>query len=118
MKARRKQALEDWDRRRQADGLGKWDVIYQSSIPGNFRYSFSCAAINLLCFKDKPFGRSDESSFHEVKPHIRESPLIHIPIMSIPPRPLTPHADDIEDWNESMNGLFEWVGMACLGAQR
>jgi hypothetical protein len=23
-----------------------------------------------------------------------------------------------EDWNESISELYEWVGMACLGAQR
>lgn len=24
----------------------------------------------------------------------------------------------LEDWNRQMGELFEWVGMACLGAQR
>ena len=26
--------------------------------------------------------------------------------------------EDIEDWNEEVHLLLEWVGMACLGAQR
>lgn len=60
----------------------------------------------------------DESTFHDIKPQIRKSSAIHIPVLSLPTRPLAPNTDDIEDWNEHMNSLFEWVGMACLGAQR
>jgi len=98
MRACRKKALEDWDRRRQQDGLGKWDVIcYSPSIDKN---------------------TLDEPSFHEIKSQIRKSSPIHIPILSLPTRPVAPNTDDIEDWNEHMNSLFEWVGMACLGAQR
>lgn len=42
---------------------------------------------------------------------------VHIPIVDLPPRPDS-NQDDIDDWNESLHGLFEWVGMAGLGAQR
>lgn len=127
MKTRRKQALEDWDRRRERDGLGKWDVIYHSSS----RKSFPRKLIRLPCIssssfiidKDTPDG---PSSSHEVKPQTRKSSTIYIPTLSPsslvlpPPVPNSDDDDDdeIEDWNEHMNDLFEWVGMACLGAQR
>lgn len=50
-------------------------------------------------------------------------PVIHRHTdMQVPDRTLRafPHSGqlEIEDWEEEVSGLFEWVGMACLGAQR
>jgi hypothetical protein len=59
---------------------------------------------------------------------------VHVPILSLSPRPsptnrkmhqskkgLTAQNDlteALDDWNRRTESLFEWVGMACLGAQR
>jgi ribonuclease P/MRP protein subunit RPP40 len=40
-----------------------------------------------------------------------------MPTITLPARP-TADADAVEDWEADMGALFEWVGMACLGAQR
>ena len=54
---------------------------------------------------------------------------VHIPTPSLSPRPVPQKSkgsksaendedDALEDWNIHIESLFEWVGMACLGAQR
>ncbi|KIM90388.1 hypothetical protein PILCRDRAFT_60188 [Piloderma croceum F 1598] len=104
MKAKRKKALQDWDRRREEDGLGKWGVIHCWSSVDGFE-------------KIVDFGDSQQC---EVKPQIHKSSVIHIPIPSSTwtTWPQKSNSDNASEWNESMNALFEWVGMACLGAQR
>lgn len=120
MKARRKRVLEEWDRQRQKDGQGKWEVIYCSlnAKTSTADHSITLTFIKLSISIDTKTLGTDEYLINEVLPQIRQSASIHIPIVSLSPRPLAPHTDEIEDWNENMNDLFEWVGMACLGAQR
>lgn len=85
-------------------------------IPGIIAVSESKPAIPL---------ESSQQSL-PVKCQVRELSNIHVPnVVSIPPRPSTgkpkassPDAELLEDWNTDMADLFEWVGMACLGAQR
>ena len=61
---------------------------------------------------------------------------VHIPSFALPPRPTSnrreihrdlPYGekimdgdvnDALEDWNERVNSLFEWIGMVNIGAQR
>jgi len=47
---------------------------------------------------------------------------VHIPIPDLSPLQDgggdDDDADDVEDWNEHISDLYEWVGMACFGAQR
>lgn len=59
-----------------------------------------------------------ENSAVDVKVSVRKSNSTHIPIPALPARPPPTAADELEDWNADMAALFEWVGMACLGAQR
>jgi len=45
---------------------------------------------------------------------------IHVPVLNISayPKPKGKEAEELEDWNMRSAALFEWVGMASLGAQR
>lgn len=48
---------------------------------------------------------------------------VHVPVVRLTPRPrpqnkLGLNQQGEEDWCETMEGLFEWVGMAELGATR
>lgn len=56
---------------------------------------------------------------------------MHVPTLSLRPRPeglskrkskgqtIREENDDLlEDWDLRVESLFEWIGMACLGAQR
>lgn len=101
MKAKRKKALQDWDRWREQDGLGKWDVI--------FCHVSGLGSVN-----------TDESQQYEVKPQIRKSSFIHIPTLSSIRTAWSQESDsrETQEWHQSIADLFEWVGMACLGAQR
>jgi ribonuclease P/MRP protein subunit RPP40 len=42
---------------------------------------------------------------------------VRMPTITLPARP-TADTDAVEDWEADMSALFEWVGMASLGAQR
>ena len=53
-----------------------------------------------------------------MSPQISTSPPIHIPIPSLSSRPQSTDEEKIEDWNDSVHELFEWVGMALLESQR
>ncbi|KZP19356.1 hypothetical protein FIBSPDRAFT_862773 [Athelia psychrophila] len=91
MKAKWGDALMSWDRRRDEAGLGAW------------------------CYVASPTALPDDiPTVHDVKPELHTSASVHIPVPSLPARPKV----DLDDWNEHMSALFEWVGMACLGAQR
>jgi hypothetical protein len=52
-----------------------------------------------------------------VKKQINRVTNVHIPMMASYMRP-PDEPDAQEDWADDVLALFEWVGMACLGAQR
>ncbi|KAG0709433.1 ribonuclease P 40kDa subunit-domain-containing protein [Suillus ampliporus] len=90
VRARQKAALKLWDELRET-GLGKWEVSY--------------------------YIQSDTSESYEVmavQPEICRSTDIFVPVPILAPLP----QESTEDWDERIGDLFEWVGMACLGAQR
>ncbi|KAH0583011.1 hypothetical protein H2248_010900 [Termitomyces sp. 'cryptogamus'] len=113
--ARRNEALKAWDARREREGLGAWNVVYnfdESTLPG-------------LMFS--------KSQVREVVCQMTKSNDVHIPLPSLRHHPSTSQTkaqpsisdgqqpandDDVEDWNLEMAELFEWVGMASLGSQR
>ncbi|KIJ65538.1 hypothetical protein HYDPIDRAFT_130784 [Hydnomerulius pinastri MD-312] len=91
VRARQKAALNAWDSLRDDEGLGKWDVAYKTGPSG---------------------GNSHQVV--EVKAHIRHEENVHIPVINT----AQPAGESLEDRQERLSDLFEWVGMACLGAQR
>ncbi|OJA20456.1 hypothetical protein AZE42_06083 [Rhizopogon vesiculosus] len=96
VRARQKAALKLWDELREK-GPGKWEVLY--------------------CQGGMSIARSGASESHEVvdvQPQICRSTELLVPVPNLAPLP----EESTEDWDERIGDLFEWVGMACLGAQR
>ncbi|GBE89563.1 hypothetical protein SCP_1602250 [Sparassis crispa] len=85
------QTLEMWDVQR-----GPWQIL--------FHHSGDPVPVSI--------GRV---TVHEVKPFRSDVADVHIPSSM----DLCNTAETSQlDWAEKMSALFEWVGMACLGAQR
>lgn len=93
VRAKQKAALKLWDELRET-GPGKWEVLY--------------------CPADAQPGTSESHEGVIVQPQIRHSTDILVPVPALAPSP----EESTEDWDEHIGDLFEWVGMACLGAQR
>ncbi|KAG2103143.1 ribonuclease P 40kDa subunit-domain-containing protein [Suillus discolor] len=93
VRVKQKAALKFWDELRE-EGLGKWKVLY--------------------CQTDVQLGTSESDEVVIVQPQICPSADILIPVPALTPIP----EESTEDWDERIGDLFEWVGMACLGAQR
>ncbi len=81
--------LEAWDMRRES-----WNVLYHVSTEDV----------------------DPTTELHIVQPVVRQMKTIHLPVPMISPRPTS--LDLVEEWEEEVSSLFEWVGMACLGSQR
>ena len=77
--------------------------------------SHSRPYLNISYPGPSPFNHSSELDIH---PQISTSPSIHIPIPSLSSIPQSTDEERIEDWNDSVHDLLEWVGMALLGSQR
>ena len=64
------------------------------------------------------------AEIREVRCQVTRSTDVYIPIPKLVPHPSSAHKKKLdvdeneEDWNADMGALFEWAGMACLGAQR
>lgn len=54
------------------------------------------------------------ASVVDVQPRICRSMELLVPVPNLAPLP----EESAEEWDERIGDLFEWVGMACLGAQR
>ncbi|KAJ7281382.1 ribonuclease P 40kDa subunit-domain-containing protein [Mycena rebaudengoi] len=97
-RSKRNAALKAWDRRRAAG----WTVLYCAKDPGETaRFAAENGHANLV---------------RNVSCQATSSVAMRVPQVTLPARPAD--ADAAEDWEVDMEGLFEWVGMACLGAQR
>ncbi|KAK0202584.1 ribonuclease P 40kDa subunit-domain-containing protein [Desarmillaria ectypa] len=90
-KKRRNKALKAWDGRREP-----WSILCTSKDPAKLTRLGTVRPV-----------KSQKTSMKDVR----------IPVVDLPPRP-DGSQDDIDDWNDCLHGLFEWVGMAGLGAQR
>ncbi|PPQ68410.1 hypothetical protein CVT26_006082 [Gymnopilus dilepis] len=116
------------NRERQRTSIGLWDQRRESELgrdaaPWEIVYSWKG--------KDEPPNVPFQGhTTHKVQCKKRQMPDVHIPTPSLSPRPLpqskskgsksaeNDEDDALEDWNLHIESLFEWVGMACLGAQR
>lgn len=86
-----KAALKAWDERR-----GPWDVIYHESTSSD---------------------TDGEETIHEVQPIIRVIQNIHIPQPTLREEPKN-GGEDEDGWQEEVEELLEWVGLASLGSSR
>ncbi|KAI0794451.1 hypothetical protein C8Q74DRAFT_1365901 [Fomes fomentarius] len=93
------EALRAWDARRG----GPWNVAFFLT--------------NLSSDVDLPLN----TTIHQLERTVQTRPNTHIPTLNkasllIDSNTNTP--EDIEDWEERVSSIFEWVGMAALGSQR
>ncbi|KAG5654183.1 hypothetical protein H0H81_006565 [Sphagnurus paluster] len=107
-RVRWKEALKLWDARRESEGTGAWDVLYSSND------------------SNLPEPQVAEMHVQEVHCQARQFADVHVPTPTLRQHPILPQTttqqvpanEEIDDWETEMVGLFEWVGMACLGSQR
>ncbi|KAF7370495.1 hypothetical protein MSAN_00681300 [Mycena sanguinolenta] len=99
---KRDAALKAWDLRRKQAGEAPWSVLYCAN-------DASATA---------QFAASNGHAVRAVKCQTTLLRGIRVPTMTLPARPPVTDPDAVEDWQEDMHALFEWVGMAGLGAQR
>ncbi|KAH7890874.1 ribonuclease P 40kDa subunit-domain-containing protein [Phlebopus sp. FC_14] len=95
VRARHRAALELWDSMRETTGVGKWEVVFVdagSSEPGP----------------------SGPPQIADIKPRIWKDEDMSLPVPGL----VQSEEESSEDWKERLGELFEWAGMACLGAQR
>ncbi|KAJ7879968.1 ribonuclease P 40kDa subunit-domain-containing protein [Mycena olivaceomarginata] len=101
---KRDAALKAWDLRRRQAGDAPWTVLYCAndvSVTAQF------AASN---------GHTER--VRAVKCQTTSSRSVRVPMVTLPARPPAADPDAVEDWEDEMCALFEWVGMAGLGSQR
>ncbi|KAF8448910.1 hypothetical protein L210DRAFT_3388089 [Boletus edulis BED1] len=91
MQARQRAALGVWDRVRASEGRGRWRVAYVGAS----------GALLSLCMHVTARVRRDADVY-----------VTHIGDL------VQSSEETTEDHQERLEALFEWVGMACLGAQR
>jgi len=67
----------------------------------------------------------NNAQIRHVECETREMCDVHVPTVSWTTFDCPDHApppdsadDALDDWNQRIQSMFEWVGMACLGAQR
>ncbi|KAH9946493.1 ribonuclease P 40kDa subunit-domain-containing protein [Amylocystis lapponica] len=93
--SKQKDALRAWDARR-----GPWHIMYNYQNQAHIATGI------------------EGSAARGVKPSMRKAAGIHVPGVRLRPRPHEDEPDAVDDWDEYMSSLFEWVGMVCMGAQR
>ena len=115
VRARQQAALKLWDALREnGNGPGEWHVLYCQRGKHDDPYFLLAAPCRcpelMMSIQDTP---SDASVVH-VPPRIRHSAQVLVPAPNLAPLA----EESAEEWDERVSALFEWVGMACLGAQR
>ncbi|KAJ3917426.1 ribonuclease P 40kDa subunit-domain-containing protein, partial [Lentinula edodes] len=110
IRTQREAALKRWEERRaQEIGSPLWNVLaFSESMSPEVFVKYQVAA-----------------PFEIVSVRYQKAVLedVHVPVVRLTPRPrpqnkLGLNQQGEEDWCETMEGLFEWVGMAELGATR
>lgn len=88
-----KVALKAWDQRR-----GPWDVIYHEPT-------------------SQDASPSEAETMHEVEPVVRVMENVRIPQPAFREESKK-GSEDEDEWQEEVEELLEWVGLACLGSSR
>lgn len=108
MRARQKAALKTWDEDRARSGYGKWEMAF---VGGGASTSSVNPRFRATNFDSKGLSMG---TMNEVKYQVRQFADVFIPV----PELARSKEESKEEWEERVSELFEWVGMACLGAQR
>ncbi|KAG6381716.1 ribonuclease P 40kDa subunit-domain-containing protein [Boletus reticuloceps] len=99
IQARQRAALGVWDRVRASEGRGRWRVAYVDPSTSTSRTV------------DEPEGYATA----DVTARVRRDADVYVSHIG----DLVQSSEETtEDHQERLEALFEWVGMACLGAQR
>ena len=119
VQARQRAALGIWDRIREVDGLGRWCVAYVGAggtfLPGPplllINERGGVAGPSTSASVDDP----EAYAVKDVTARVRRDADVYVPHVG---DLVQSTEEDAEDYQERLEALFEWVGMACLGAQR
>ncbi|KAH0836760.1 Pantoate-beta-alanine ligase-domain-containing protein [Lanmaoa asiatica] len=105
VQARQRAAVGAWDGVRAVEGLGRWRVAYVGASAPSTSTSASASV-------DDP----EAYTVKDVTARVRHEADVYVPHVG----DLTQSTEEAnaEDHQERLEALFEWVGMACLGAQR
>ncbi|KAF9485445.1 hypothetical protein BDN70DRAFT_910091 [Pholiota conissans] len=113
LQARIKAAMEIWDR----------------GVPSNLGNADEACDV-VYCSNDREATQPNpfqDGRWHIVQCTKNELQDVHVPVPSLSSQPPLPTkakikdddvAEKADDWRRQTQSLFEWVGMACLGAQR
>ncbi|KAJ7696535.1 ribonuclease P 40kDa subunit-domain-containing protein [Mycena rosella] len=94
--------LRAWDLRREQAGLGPWPVFY--------------CATDADATAKAAAAHEHTALVRAVKAETRMTHNMRVPEVTLGARPT--EADAVADWEADIRALFEWVGLAGLGAQR
>ncbi|KAJ3876178.1 ribonuclease P 40kDa subunit-domain-containing protein [Lentinula edodes] len=117
IRTQREAALKRWEERRaQEIGSPLWNILAFSESMSPEELD---TALQVLV-KDQVAAPFEIVSVRCQKAVLED---VHVPVVRLTPRPrpqnkLGLNQQEEEDWCETMEGLFEWVGMAGLGATR
>ncbi|KAJ3495714.1 hypothetical protein NLJ89_g10584 [Agrocybe chaxingu] len=128
----KKNALSATVRAKQKASLELWDKIRQDGARNTGNTGGAELWDTLYCSRDQatpPEGPFQGRQVHRALCQKKELLDVHIPALNLqsPPQPPSSkveskqkldHAEALEDWSRRVQNLFEWVGMAALGAQR
>ncbi|KAF9073206.1 ribonuclease P 40kDa subunit-domain-containing protein [Rhodocollybia butyracea] len=115
VRAQREAAFKRWEERRTREvGSPLWNVLaFSESLSAE---DLETTLRNLATDRDKIYFETIQ-----VQCQNNVSTDIHIPIVQLTLRPQGKDAsakEEVEDWYETIEELFEWVGMAGFGATR
>jgi hypothetical protein len=79
-------------------------------------YVSYCSPFDLLCDSKMHTALQLGDEAQTVTAEVRTSHDVHVPVFTLDARPAESEA--AQAWDNDTAALFEWVGMAALGAQR
>ena len=138
MQARVKTCLEGWDQRRAVEmpeQEGTWDVVFCAKGLHDHTPCLDSKGLTLLCTErgqasTSPFRTTETYRVAPIKYELKDV-LAPEPRLCARPSPPTKAqsktksdvdvdalTESADDWDRRVETLFEWVGLAALGAQR
>ena len=87
-----------------------------ASITPLFIYFAAPLTLDLCCCSGATFPTSSVAHVSEAK--VTSRPNVHIPDITLEDLREAGRPEDIEEWEQRVTSLFEWIGLAGLGSQR